>query len=196
MRRVLAGLGMALGLWLALPAAAQTPMGAGAAVQGAARLVTGAGAADLTPGATLNESDLVLTGPNALALLLLNPETQIHLGPDSALTLTRDLASVGGTLMLGGAMVFDRPPGGVPLTLVTAFGEIGVRGTRFFVGPSEEVFAVFVDRGQVEVTAEGVSVTLTAGQGTELAEGQPPAPPAAWGAARIAAAFGSVGLAR
>jgi ferric-dicitrate binding protein FerR (iron transport regulator) len=193
MRRILA---VAIALLLALPAGADTRMGEVAEVRGPARLITGAGAQDLTTGAPLHQGDQVLTGPNALALLLLTPETRIYLGPDSALTLTQDLAAAGGQLMLGGALVFDRPPGGAPLTLATAFGEIGVRGTRFFVGPSRDVFAVFVDRGEVRVTAEGVTVTLTAGQGTELAEGQPPAAPAAWGAARIAEAFGSVGLAR
>lgn len=186
----------ALALILALPAVAETRMGEAAEVRGPARLISGGAAQDLTTGAPLHQGDQVLTGPNALALLLLTPETRIHLGPDSALTLTQDLAAAGGQLMLGGALVFDRPPGGAPLTLVTAFGEIGVRGTRFFVGPSRDVFAVFVDRGEVQVTAEGASVTLTAGQGTELIEGQPPAPPADWGAARIAEAFGSVGLAR
>lgn len=193
MRSILA---LAVSLALSLPAAADTRMGEAAEVTGPSRLVTGQGASDLTQGAPLHEGDQVLTGPNALALLLLTPETRLHLGPDTALTLTQDLASAGGTLMLGGAMVFDRPPGGPALTLVTAFGEIGVRGTRFFVGPSNDAFAVFVDRGQVEVTAEGVTVTLNAGEGTELAEGAPPAPPVAWGAARISAAFASVGLSR
>jgi hypothetical protein len=187
---------LALALALALPAGAGTWMGEAAEVRGPARLITGGAVQDLTAGAPLHEGDQVLTGPNALALLLLTPDIRIHLGPDSALTLTQDLALAGGQLMLGGAMVFDRPPGGAPLTLATAFGEIGVRGTRFFVGPSRDVYAVFVDRGEVQVTAEGVTVTLTAGQGTELIEGQPPAPPVSWGAARIAEAFGSVGLAR
>lgn len=193
MRRILA---FALAVLLAPPAVAETRMGEVVEVRGPSRLVSGAGAQDLTVGAALNEGDQVLTGPNALALLLLTPETRLHLGPDSALTLTQDLAAAGGRLMLGGALVFDRPPGGPELTLVTAFGEIGVRGTRFFVGPSRYVFAVFVERGRVEVTAEGATVILTDGQGTELLEGRPPAPASAWGAARIAEAFASVGLSR
>jgi ferric-dicitrate binding protein FerR (iron transport regulator) len=183
---------------LTLPAAAQTPMGEVASADGPGRLIRDAQAADLATGQPLAEGDRVLTGPNALALLLLTPQTRIHLGPDSALTLDADLAAMGGTLTLAGAMVFDRPEGAAPVavTVSTAFGEIGVRGTRFFVGPSRDAFAVFVDRGSVTVTAAGVSVPVAAGEGVELDEGQPPTAPAPWGAARAAEAFALVGLAR
>jgi ferric-dicitrate binding protein FerR (iron transport regulator) len=181
-----------------LPVAAQTPMGEVAQAEGPGRLIRNDGAADLAPGQPLAQGDRVLTGPNALALLLLTPETRIHLGPDSALTLDAELAAIGGTLTLAGAMVLDRPEGAAPVavTVSTAFGEIGVRGTRFFAGPSQDVFAVFVDRGSVTVTAAGVSVPVAAGQGVELVEGQPPTTPAPWGAARIAEALALVGLAR
>lgn len=190
---------VALILALSMGAAqANTPVGQAGPVQGDARLVAPAGEGALAEGAPLHAGDRVLTGPNALALLMLTPDTTIHLGPDSDLHLDAQLAAMGGTLTLGGALVFDRPEGAAPvdIRLVTAFGEIGVRGTRFFVGPSRGTYAVFVDRGQVQVTGAGVTVDLGAGQGTELAAGQPPTTPTAWGDARITDAFAIFGLAR
>jgi hypothetical protein len=73
------------------------------------------------------------------------------------------------------------------------YGLIVVRGTKFFAGPSNGVFGVFVDHGRVSVAAAGHKVTLTAGLGTNIAKpGDPPTPPARWKAERIAAALGSV----
>lgn len=185
-------------LTLALAAAASTPLGEVGAVQGDARLVAPSGTSDLTVGQPLSAGDQVLTGPDALALLMLTPDTRLHLGPDTAVTLDPALGALGGTLVLSGAIVFDRPEGAprVPVVIDTAFGEIGVRGTRVFVGPSRGAYAVFVDRGRVTVKGGSSSVDLTAGQGTEIAAGARPTAPEAWGEARIAEAFALVGLAR
>ena len=49
--------------------------------------------------------------------------------------------------------------------LRSLFGLIAIRGTRVFAGPSNGVFGVFVDRGSVDVTAAGKTVTLAAGSG-------------------------------
>lgn len=191
-------LALVLTFGLLSPGLADTRMGEAAEVSGETLLVRPDATGDLEPGDALHQGDRVLTGPDALALLLLTPETRVHLGPDSALTLTADLAAAGGTLVLGGALVFERPEGAaaLPVTLVTAFGEIGVRGTRFFVGPSRGAYAVFVDRGRVEVTSAGASVSLGAGEGTELVQGAPPGAPVAWAAERIAEAFASAGQGR
>jgi ferric-dicitrate binding protein FerR (iron transport regulator) len=68
-----------------------------------------------------------------------------------------------------------------------------VRGTRFFAGPSADVFGVFVERGNVAVSAAGREVLLQSGQGTNIPRpGDTPTPPAIWGAARVRAALESV----
>jgi hypothetical protein len=73
------------------------------------------------------------------------------------------------------------------------FGLIAVRGTRFFAGPSNDMFGVFVARGAVTVVGVNSAVLLVAGQGTNLLHmGAEPTPPAQWGAARIASAMASV----
>lgn len=152
----------------------------------------------LTPGTALAEGDTAETGENGLALLWLNERTGIHMGPGSSIELASFLAEVGGVLHVGGAMVFDRPEDLDPInvTFVTAFGEIGVRGTRFFAGPSRGDFAVFVQRGSVEVRGAGVTRVLTAGEGCTMHEGAAPGEVVAWGEARIVEAFAGLGLTR
>lgn len=158
----------------------------------------GAEAMPLIPGLPLREGDTAETGMNGLALLWLDEDTRIHMGPGSAIELASFLTEVGGTIRVGGAMVFDRPDDRAPLdiTFATAFGEIGVRGTRFFAGPSQGDFAVFVQRGRVEVRGAGVTRVLTAGEGCTMHAGAVPGEVAAWGEARIAEAFASLGLTR
>jgi ferric-dicitrate binding protein FerR (iron transport regulator) len=75
----------------------------------------------------------------------------------------------------------------------SAFGLIAVRGTRFFAGPSNNVFGVFVERGSVAVSAAGRRVIVRAGQGTNISHpGAAPTPPAPWGEGRIRSALNSV----
>ena len=97
-------------------------------------------------------------------------------------------------------MVFDRPENLRPLDLTvrSTFARIGVRGTRFFAGPSKGVFAVFVERGSVEVSgsARGAGSTriLGPGEGVDITRAGRAGPVVRWGQARIDAAFASVGL--
>jgi hypothetical protein len=149
----------------------------------------------LAPGLPVMEGDTAVTGETALALLILEEDTRISMGPAATVVLQKFLAEVGGTIEIGGAIVFDRaedrPP--VDLTFATAYGEIGVRGTRFFVGPSRGEYAVFCQRGRVSVTNAGVTRDLGPGDGVNMSEGAP-SEVAQWGDARIAEAFASVGL--
>jgi hypothetical protein len=164
--------------------------------QGEGTLLRGAERLDLVPGLPLIEGDVAETSENGLALLWLNERTQIQMGPASSIELASFLGEVGGTITLGGAMVFDRPEDLPPLalTFVTAFGEIGVRGTRFVAGPSKGVFAVFVQRGAVEVRAGDITRRLGPGDGVDLPQDAPPGEVVQWGVPRILDAFASVGL--
>ncbi|HWL70748.1 MAG TPA: hypothetical protein VNS22_20545, partial [Geminicoccus sp.] len=83
---------------------------------------------------------------------------------------------------------------GIGSTVQSPYALIAVRGTRFFAGPSNNVFGVFVATGRVSVQAAGQSVLLDPGEGTNIPRpGAPPSPAAPWGAARIQAALASVG---
>ncbi|MEZ5798036.1 MAG: FecR domain-containing protein [Paracoccaceae bacterium] len=181
-----------------LPAAAAGPIGQTRSLRGSGKLVHDGRQSPLSVGMVLNEGDTVRIGAGAIAALFLHTETLIHMGPETQVTLARYLAEAGGTITIGGALVFDRPEAApkVDLTFQSAFGEIGVRGTRFFFGPSKGKVAVFVDRGRVTVSNAGVSRTLRGGDGVDLARGQPPSEVSQWKAPRIEAAFALVGLKR
>lgn len=152
----------------------------------------------LKAGANLMDHDFVATGKESFAELALGEDTSLLLGSETELLIDTFIAGQGGTIELGtGQMVFDRPEGlaKIDLTMRTAFGMIGVRGTKFFAGPSRGVFGVFVEHGLVEVTGGGVTRQVGRGQGVDIAApGAAPSEVARWGEARIREAYASVGI--
>ncbi len=139
--------------------------------------------------------ELVQTFAQARLHLALG-ETRVSLGERTRLKIERAVVERGGQLLLErGALLFDRPEGssgGEPVVR-TPFAIIAARGTRFFVGPSNGVIGVFVERGAVSVRNNAGAVVLEAGEGTNLTSPDvAPTPPVEWGAARIAAALASV----
>lgn len=181
---------------LPLPAFAAPSVGATVQVRGEAVLMRAQAAEMLKRDDPLFEGDLVRTGAAGFAELLLITQTRINLGPESEIGIDRFIAELGGEISIGGQMLFDRPDDlpKLDLTFRNAFAQIGVRGTRFFAGQSKGVFAVFVDRGEVAVTAAGVTQIVAAGAGVDVVEGAAPTAPVQWGQARIDAAFASLGL--
>lgn len=151
----------------------------------------------LKAGASLMDHDFVKTGSESYAELALGDDTSLLLGSDTELLIDTFIAGQGGTIELGmGQMVFDRPEGleKIDLTVRTAFGMIGVRGTKFFAGPNRGVFAVFVEHGRVAVTGGGVTKEVGRGEGVEIKTiGEAPGEVTQWGEARIREAYASVG---
>lgn len=151
----------------------------------------------LAVGGAVLDQDYVRTGINSFADLALS-ETRVLLGPETELLIDSFIAGQGGTFELGvGRMIFDRPEGSpkIDVAVRTVFGMIGVRGTKFFCGPSRAAFAVFVEHGSVTVDGGGVVRRVSAGQGVDFERpGVPPSEPTAWGQARIREAYASVGL--
>jgi ferric-dicitrate binding protein FerR (iron transport regulator) len=137
--------------------------------------------------------DQIGTGGGSRVTMKLGRDTTLKLGEWGRVVIDRYLVDAGGEITLGsGAMLFDRPAGAkpAPVTVRSPFGLIAVRGTRFFAGPSNNVFGVFVAHGRVTVTAAGQSVTLRAGEGTNIAHpGGVPTPPSRWGEPRIISAM-------
>ena len=150
----------------------------------------------LKAGASLRDHDFVTTGRESFAELALGEDTSLLLGSETELLIDSFIAGQGGVIELGtGQMVFDRPEGlgKIDLTMRTAFGMIGVRGTKFFAGPNRGVFAVFVEHGRVEVTGGGVTAAVGRGEGVEIkAPGEAPGKVTTWGKARIREAYASV----
>jgi hypothetical protein len=165
-------------------------------IRGEAYAVREAARRELERTAPLFINELVGTGADSRLTMHLGKDTTLRLGAQARLTLDRLLVNAGGEVTLqSGPMLFNRPAGSAParMQIQTSYGLIAVRGTRFFAGPSAGVFGVFVERGNVVVSAASRNVTLRAGQGTNIAApGDAPTPAAPWKPERIRAAFESV----
>jgi hypothetical protein len=150
----------------------------------------------LAPAAAVFVGDAVGTGVQSALAMHLGAATQVKLGAEARLRIDRFLVNAGGVFVLErGGLLYDHDGTSGPsdVTLRGPFGLVAVRGTRFFAGPSNGVFGVFVERGAVTVTGVRTTVLLVSGQGTNLERpGAEPTAPVAWGAARIAKAMASV----
>jgi hypothetical protein len=202
-RRRLLGSATLLGL-VGLPAAAlaQEPA-AGSAPAGLVTDVRGDAVAELKDARRRLQADgpvfvgdRVETGDGARAGFRLGRATELRLGEKARITIDRFIVDAGGTVTLGaGALLVDKAPGSEAgrIRVRSSYGLIAVRGTRFFAGPSNGVFGVFVLRGEVSVLAAGREVLLAAGEGTDIARpGAPPTPARGWGDTRIRAAMAQV----
>lgn len=156
-------------------------------------------------GSPLVNNDLVSTGKKSFASMSLGADTKIIMGAETEVLLDSFLAEQGGTLeLVSGDMVFDRPEGRpkIDLTIRTTFGQIGVRGTKFFTGRSRGNFAVFVEHGLVEVRSGDTIRKVGAGEGVDIASdaktrslfGGDLSETKKWGKGRIEEAYKSVGL--
>jgi hypothetical protein len=129
--------------------------------------------------------------------LLLGHATRIKLGAKASFEVDRFVPGIAATLRLEqGAVLVDHGSGAEPdLELETPYALIAARGTKFWGGPSNGMFGVFVIDGEVEVRAGGGSVIVTSGKGTDLslsARGTRPTQPHEWQQARIQAALRTV----
>ncbi len=194
--------------WLAASAIAVTglpwqAMAQGAAAAGVVRSLSGqaeverdAAVRQLRQDGDVFILDRIATGAGSRAAIALGAATELRLGSEARIRIDRFLMNAGGVITLeGGAMGFDRDPARErgTLNVRSSYGLIAVRGTRFFAGPSNGVFGVFVERGSVAVTGGGRQVVLGAGEGTDIAQpgGQPTAP-RTWGERRIRLALAQV----
>ena len=158
---------------------------------------SGAAQRTLAPDADVFVGDAVGTGSESSLAMLLGKATTVRLGPDAQLRIDRFLMNAGGVLTLvKGAVLYDHDAkdGSDAIAVRSPFGLIAVRGTRFFAGPSNGVFGVFVERGEVFVVGVSTGVTVTAGMGTNITTpGTEPTLPVVWGQPRITAAMAQFG---
>ncbi len=204
-RREALGLAGTLALATALPARAADAIGQMLDVKGEVMKTQNDIETLVKTGAPLVNNDLVATGKASFASMLLGKETKIIMGEKTEVLLDSFLAEQGGTLeLVSGDMVFDRPEGTpkIDLTIRTTFGQIGVRGTKFFVGKSRGNFAVFVEHGLVEVKSGKSRRKIGAGEGVDIASdaksrsmfGGDISQTKKWGKGRIEEAYKAVGL--
>jgi hypothetical protein len=165
-------------------------------LRGEASAQSGSATRPLTANATVFVGDLVATGDQSAVALHLGEATQVRLGAAARLRIDRFLVRAGIVLELAkGALLFDHDPAAPPAEAAvrSPFGLMAVRGTRFFAGPSNNVFGVFVFRGEVTVVGEHTSVLVQTGFGIDIAApGAEPTAPHQWKPQRVQAAEASV----
>lgn len=204
-RRETLGLTAAAALAHALPAFANDAIGEVIDAKGQVLKTQNKIETAIQTGASLVNNDLVATGKKSFASMRLGSETKIIMGENTEVMLDSFLAEQGGTIeLVSGDMVFDRPEGTpkIDLTIRTTFGQIGVRGTKFFTGKSRGNFAVFVEHGLVEVKSGATLRRVGAGEGVDIAGdaktrslfGGDMSEVKTWGKGRIEEAYRSVGL--
>jgi ferric-dicitrate binding protein FerR (iron transport regulator) len=139
-------------------------------------------------------SEEVATGVASRLGMQLGRNTTVRLGEQARLKIDRFLVDAGGEMTLrSGPLLFDGQPHRARVQIRSPFALIAVRGTRFFAGPSNNRFGVFVARGSVTVTSVGQQVVLREGEGTDFTSpGTPPTPVKRWAPERIRAALASV----
>ena len=178
------------------PARAADPAGRVEEVKGEAFVDASRQQRPLVKASSLFVGDRVGTGASSRLTMLMGEDTTIKLGEKAQLVIDQFLSTTGGEISLqSGPMLFDRPSGSrpVPMKIRSSYGLIAVRGTKFFAGPSNGVFGVFVDHGTVTVSGGGSEVVLQAGEGTNLATpGSKPSAATKWGTERIRGALDSV----
>ena len=180
----------------AMPTRAQTQAGDVASIKGEAQAEAAEKRRPLVQGTVVFVDEVITTGASSRLTLNLGRNTTIKLGEGVRMRIDRHMVNAGGAFDLqSGAVLFDRGAGAPKgdTALRSPYGLLAVRGTKFFAGPSNGVFGVFVVRGRVDVTGAGKTVRLTAGLGTNIASpGDAPTKPAAWKAPRVKAALLSV----
>jgi hypothetical protein len=172
------------------------PAGTVKALRGEATAQSGSDIRPLARDSSLFVGESVATGMQSAIAMRLGAATEVRLGPEARLRIDRFLIKVGGVLELAkGAMLFDHDPGvgQTEMAVRSPFGLIAVRGTRFFAGPSNNVFGIFLYSGELLAVGRNTAVQLQPAFGTDIAApGEEPTPPHRWAEARIRAAEASV----
>lgn len=192
-RRVLQVAALAGAGFLHPPALAAAAVGAIAELQGEAVAELGDQRRKLKVKSPVALGDTLATAKESRLRAALGGKTMLRLGAQTKVKIDKFIVDSGGELLLGaGALLLDAPAGRFPqgLAVESPFALIAVRGTRFFAGPIDGVFGVFVSRGWVDVRAGGQRVRLKAGEGTDIKRaGGPPGPVKVWGQPKIRKAF-------
>jgi ferric-dicitrate binding protein FerR (iron transport regulator) len=195
-RRAFAGTVLALGLSFVRirPAQAAEPVGRIDAVRGLATATSDGSLRALQVGAEIFSDEVVQTEHVARVEIAIGDQARINLGERTRFVVESS-ATRGSELRLEeGALLLDAPVAAIEdLTVKTQLATIAARGARLFVGPSNGVIGVFVERGIARVANKAGEVRLQAAQGTDLTSAEiAPTPAREWSEARIAAALANV----
>ncbi len=140
-------------------------------VQIGAQVVSASGAAAAVIGTQVHMKDELRTGANARLQVTFRDNTVLTLGENARLIVDRYVyepqRGIGEATLRAAAGAFLFATGRMKslkdkhILVSTPLAEIGVRGTEFWGGPIDGQYGVFLIKGEITVTSQGGSVTLS-----------------------------------
>ena len=182
------------------------PVGVVDKVENEAKVVSGDTAANAAIGTPVHMRDELRTGANGRLKVTFRDETVLTLGEKASVVIDRYIydpdKEIGETVLQATKGAFRFATGRIKamaqhkIAVSTPVADIGVRGTEFWGGPMEGQYGVLLLEGEVTVSNQAGSVTLSApGQGTDIPSPlDPPGAVKPWSAEKIARAVASVAL--
>jgi len=175
------------------------------AVENEAEIVSVTGSVKAVIGGAVNMKDELRTGPNARLQVTFRDNTVLTLGENASVVVDSYVydpdKSTGEAVLQATRGAFRFVTGRLKelkqkkIAVSTPVADIGIRGTEFWGGPIDAKYGILLLNGEVIVSNQAGSVTLTQGQGTDIPSPlDPPGEPKAWGAEKIARAIESVAL--
>ncbi len=157
-------------------------------------------------GTPVHLKDELRTGANGRMLVVFSDDTELTLGEKASVVIDRYVydpdKGTGETVLQTTKGAFRFVTGRIKelekksITVSTAFANIAVRGTEFWGGPIDAKYGVLLLEGEVTVSNEAGTVTLSKkGEATNLASPvDPPGAPAIWPESKVARAIETVTL--
>jgi len=171
-------------------------------VDNEAQIISASGTTTATVGLAVHIKDQLRTGADGRLQVTFQDHTVLTLGEDANLVIDRYVfdpnRGIGDALLHATHGAFRFAAGQLKemrsktITVSTPLAEIGVRGTEFWGGPTDEQYGVLLIEGEVTVTNQGGTVRLShPGEGTEIhSRFESPRPPTKWAAERVTRALG------
>jgi hypothetical protein len=175
-------------------------------VENEAKVVSGDTAAAAIIGTPIHMRDELRTGPEGRLKVTFRDDTVLTLGEKASVVVDSYLydpdQNIGETVLQATKGAFRFASGKIKdlkqnkIAVSTPVADIGVRGTEFWGGPLNGKYGVLLLEGEVTVSNQAGSVTLSAaGQGTDIPSPlDRPGPVQAWSADKIARAVATVAL--
>jgi hypothetical protein len=191
---------------LAHAAEAETGVGLVSKVENEAHIVSASGATIAIIGAPVHMKDELRTGAKGRLQVTFVDHTLLTLGenasvaidayvfdPDHAIGEMALQAAKGAFRFVTGRI---KELSGSKIRVSTPVAAIAVRGTEFWGGPIDAKYGVLLLEGEVVVSNQAGSVTLSAaGQGTNIASpNEAPGAPSVWPQEKVARAIATVAL--
>jgi hypothetical protein len=170
-------------------------------VQNAASVVTDGNAVSARVGTVVHMQDSVQTGSDGRLEVTFRDGTKVTLGENANIVVDKYVfnpdQSVGEASLNVTEGAFRFVTGRMnemrnkSIEVTTTAAQIGVRGTNFWGGRLQQ-YGVLLFVGEVGVTAQGKTVVLAPGQGTDIPPGGAPGDAKTWSAAKIAEALKTI----